>query len=114
MTNELENIKRAVAEANPEEWKGKMVGDEYVTRHWPIRLTDVLLALYRVGHFTFITPTGIEKKSVGAVIAVDVTGSFWTCSGDLIKSYVWNLKNDNLTKQSPETIAFLSTLLTTK
>jgi hypothetical protein len=61
----------------------------------PIRLADVLLAM-NIGEFT--TTDEIEKESSEVHTLV----------------LLWNLREDDLTKQSPETIDFLTDLLTPK
>lgn len=109
MTNKLEAIQRACIAANPEiviEEREHYSGEqepaiEAVIR--TIRLADILLAIG-------------EKIGLGGdVIAVDSDGTFHQENdvGDFsCKNVNWNLRQDDLTKQSPECIDFLSELLT--
>lgn len=108
---QLEQLRRKIAEAN-----SGICQDEHLThgdlcRHCfrdvmhkgapercirPIRLADVLLALPG--------PTGIDAD--GHFLVYDQNG--WHLPGKVVG---WDLRADSLDAQSPETIAFLHSLL---
>ena len=80
--------------------KGYMTFEPYKILGRPIRLADVLLALW-------------EKriKPLEGWLFVDIQGQFISGIDLEEKGIFWNLKEDDLSKQSPETIKFLTELL---
>ena len=98
--DKLQLIRQACIEANP--------GKEWYTR-WstavqvhPATLVDVLLAIHAVNPYSYF---------------VDIRGDFWKWVNmdvaPIRNEHVrWNLREDDLTKQSPETIDFLYDVLT--
>lgn len=94
MKTSLEIVREACVKANP----NILIRDEddgFKTED-KVRLADVLLTIGKVD----------------VVVAVDVTGSFWRIGEQkLLKSYAWNLRQDNLEEQSEECLQFLGTLL---
>jgi hypothetical protein len=106
MTDKLETIREKCIEANPEihrvfdNWASTHDRDEEQFTHEerPIRLADVLLAME--GEPYFIGTDGCWQR--------------WDDNLGLISCAMqnsWNLHEDDLTKQSPETVDFLYALL---
>lgn len=102
MTN-LEIIRAACIKANPKiivNQHAQLIGWDHKVTYFeekrPIRLADVLLAI------------GGES---------DTEQSQWRYLGNLSKvcgfgwNVAWNLRNDDLSQQSPETLRFLANLL---
>lgn len=92
MTN-LEIIKQACIKANPENelnWAG-----DYGN---PIRLADVLLAIW-------------DKRKTWQMFGLSEKGLVISQNEDIEESYFWNLHNDSLEAQSPETLDFIAGLI---
>lgn len=105
MDNTLFNIKARCVYANPPrefgEYDLREASDFIASR--TIRLADVLIAI-RKGGIVDVSPTGIRMDGV------------WLCGGMVYdleepRRGAWNLYEDDLGKQSPETIAFIGKLL---
>ena len=112
-----EAIRRACVAANPNieisrTWLG---GSETSVRlnekinYRPIRLADVLLAIS-------VSQSKRGYDNENHVWAVDTAGEFFGQSDSdgspLYRDMVWNLRTDDLTAQSDECLAFISSLLT--
>jgi len=103
--NNLDLIRAAVVKANPEKWEPYCSWDATKKDSEPIRLADVLLMLHS-GPFErlmFVTDAGVFGEVVAGQGArgakIEATG------------YQWDLRNDDLSKQSPECLAFLAGIL---
>ena len=110
MTTNLHIIREAVIKAQHEkEWETRLVrlptDQNGYSEIEDIRLADVLLAL--------------QQTPKTSKLVVDDYGVFWdlnTLSNSTVqqKPFNWNLKNDDLTAQSPECLQFLAELLSNK
>jgi hypothetical protein len=86
--NKLETIRQKCIEANPDlQYRLEHLIASDTFEVGPIRLADVLLAMHS-------RDSGWTPKEVMRLLSL------------------WNLREDDLTKQSPETIQFLASLLT--
>lgn len=100
MNQKLEAIRQKCIEANQDKWTRSMQAREF-----PIRLADVLLAMHG------------NRKS-GQLFAVVGNGAIYELSGGNFKEDAdkpalasWNLRQDDLEEQSPETIDFIANVL---
>lgn len=95
----LEAIRDACIKANPKrDWMGDDNGYPYQE---PCRLADVLLA---------IGDQGLVSLSVHSAGDFGTASFIWEPIGSM-KHMTWNLLNDDLRDQSPETVDFLYQLL---
>jgi hypothetical protein len=93
LEQQLADIRAKCIEANPEKDWTRITVDE------PCRLADVLLAM---------DSNNVAVKDTGAILVRDPE----TYNFGWEKPHpVWNLRTDDLTQQSPETIAFIHSLL---
>lgn len=107
--NNLDLIRQKCIEANPESFECSM-GTECLhhvcKKSRPIRLADCLLAIGKIDRLNVDVPQ---------VVFVSARGYFSMLTEqhtiDVNYGKQWNLKLDDLTKQSEETITFLADLL---
>lgn len=108
MNDKLQKIREIIIKANPEivlgeheHYAGPDSPPEIEVEFRPIRLSDVLLAMDKKGLNYLVDLGGVFVKQ----IAIGLDKIEWT-------NYSWNLKEDDLSKQSEETINFLAKVLT--
>lgn len=100
--NPIEIIRAACIKTNPEietrriDFEDEDTGADTWIQDDTIRLADVLLAIGANG------------------FVVSGTGQFYTGDPAKFGQPHWNLRKDNLSEQSPETLTFLAGLLNTK
>jgi hypothetical protein len=105
MTN-LDLIRQKCIEANPKIARRKVCDEEVCAIDLNIRLADVLLAVQKLGSEQLWIGASI-RDGYACWLGVDDNNAIISFAED--KS--WNLREDDLTKQSPETLAFLADLL---
>ena len=95
MTSDIEKIRAACVKANPDRGWCEQHGNDCIENY--IRLADVLLAISSVP---------------GQLCIYDEFGNIVITSGsNKDRGSYWNPTRDDLTKQSPETIAFIASLV---
>lgn len=104
MTDTLQKIREKCIEANPERgW----CGDEDCRNHDTIRLADVLLAIGVMKGY-FVEKDGSQHSR--ELIAINALGHILGAYGRILCDG-WNLRNDDLEAQSPETVEFIGKVL---